>query len=171
MRTQSKGSSRTARALGCAFLLTLLALCGFMGANRPEETVSVAVTRQTLEQSVERSTPEEIRERFASEREKEIALLDSVLADARVSDLTRQSALAQKTDIAARMECEAQIRAALDHMGYAGVSVVCGAQMATLFVPEQWAAAEADRTRILDAAATQGGLSAQEVKIIQISPR
>lgn len=160
--------TRMARAIGCALLLTLLAVCGFVGAKREPQTLSVALTRSTLATNTARSTPQEIAERLQTQREQEIALLDSVIANDRATSAARESALAQKTDIAARMEAEAQILAALSYMGYQGVSVVCGTQMATLFVPEEIAARESERTRILDMAATQLGVSAQEIKIIAL---
>ena len=161
--------SSLTRTACCAMLLTLLAVCGYMGASGPEaaQTVSVPVVRQTLAQEqISASTMEEIRAQLKAEREAEIALLDSVLSDPSAAASTKDSALLQKTQIAARMESEAQAIATLEMMGFSGVAAVCGAQMMTIVTPPEQVQQEQDRARMIDAVCTQTGMGAESVKII-----
>ena len=166
--TRDRLSSLT-RTACCAMLLTLLAVCGYMGASGTEaaQTVSVPVVRQTLSQEqVSASSLEEIRARLKAEREAELALLDSVLADPSATASTKDSALLQKTQIAARMESEAQAVATLEMMGFSDVAAVCGAQMMTIITPPEQVQQEQDRARMIDAVCTQTGMGAESVKII-----
>ena len=154
------------RGVFCALLLALLAVCGYVGAGRtPDRTVSTAVTRVTLpEPSADDAQDAALRLR--SQRQEEIALLQSVLDSGGTDAGTRQSALSQLTQIAARMETEAQCEACLVQMGFSGASAVSGAQLLTLLVPYDEITGEADHTRILDAICGVSGLDAGSVKII-----
>ena len=154
------------RGVFCALLLALLAVCGYVGAGRtPERTVSTAVTRITLpEPSADDAQDAALRLR--SQRQEEIALLQSVLDSGGTDAGTRQSALSQLAQIAARMETEAQCEACLVQMGFSGASAVSGAQLLTLLVPYDEIPGEADHTRILDAICGVSGLDAGSVKII-----
>lgn len=162
-------ASALTRGACCAMLLALLGVCGYMGASREESTqaVSVPITQKTLtQQEIAAASMEEIRGRLEEEREAEIALLDSVLADTSASVATKDSALSQKTQIAARMENEAQTVAALEMMGFRDVAAVCGAQTMTVITPAENVQEEIDRTRMIDAVVSQTGMSAESVKII-----
>ena len=154
------------RGVFCALLLALLAVCGYVGAGRtPERTVSTAVTRVTLpEPSADDAQDAALRLR--SQRQEEIALLQSVLDSGDADAGMRQSALSQLAQIAARMETEAQCEACLAQMGFSGASAVSGAQLLTLLVPYDEITGEADHTRILDAICGVSGLDAGSVKII-----
>lgn len=152
-------------------LLALLAVCGYMGASRGGDTqaVSVPLIQRTLtQQEITAYSMEEIRVRLAGEREAEIALLDSVLAEPSASSTTKNSALSQKTQIASRMENEAQTVAALEMMGFADVAAVCGAQTMTIMTPAQNVQKESDRARMIAAAAGQTGMGPESIKIILI---
>ena len=154
------------RGVFCALLLALLAVCGYVGAGRtPDRTVSTEVTRVTLpEPSADDAQDAALRLR--SQRQEEIALLQSVLDSGGTDAGTRQSALSQLAQIAARMETEAQCEACLVQMGFSGASAVSGAQLLTLLVPYDEITGEADHTRILDAICGVSGLDAGSVKII-----
>ena len=154
------------RGVFCALLLALLAVCGYVGAGRtPDRTVSTAVTRVTLpEPSADDAQDAALRLR--SQRQEEIALLQSVLDSGGTDAGTRQSALSQLAQIAARMETEAQCEACLAQMGFSGASAVSGAQLLTLLVPYDEITGEEDHTRILDAICGVSGLDAGSVKII-----
>ena len=156
------------RALGAGLLLALLGLCGYAGAREQTvQTSGVAVTRQTLGSvAVSQTSMEATRERLSREREQELSLLQSVLDDPAADETLRRQALEQRTQIALRMELEAQVQAALSYMGFDSVAVVCGAQAITLIAPFDVAAEQADRVRLIDAAAGQTGTSPEAVKII-----
>lgn len=165
------GPSALVRAACGGLLLLLLAVCGYAGASRTQsaQAVSVPVTQRTITGGeLAAATAQQVREKLVADREAEIALLDSVIADASASMQTRDSALAQKAQIAGRMENEAQIEAALYAMGCAGTSAVCGAQTVTVITPEQNVGGEAEKTRLIGAVCAQTGLSAENVKIILI---
>lgn len=167
---QNRLSSRI-RAMGCVLLLALLAVCGWMGASRDSgvQTVSVPVTRNVLEaEEIAQATNEEIKARLETERKQELDMLEGVLTDGRADDATVRSALLQKSEIAARMENEAQTEALLAGMGYGDALCVSGAQMLTLILPEQSLESQEDRVRVIDAVSAQSGVSAENVKIILI---
>lgn len=159
---------KVGRAICGALLLALLAACGFIGANQqPTKTVSVATTRTILTtEEIEASSVVDASAQLAADREREIALLDEVLANEQTDAATRENALSQKTQIAERMENEAQTLACLRYMGFEEVAVVCGAQMMTVIVPYESVVAETDRTRLIDAVCSQTGFAADSVKII-----
>lgn len=159
---------RWGRCAGGALLLMLLAASGYAGAVRaPVQTVSVPVSCQSLSAwEISEETMQEIQMRLEHERRQEIALLDSVIAGRDASDELAAQALSQKTALAARMETEAQTEAVLAYMGYAQVQAVCGAGRMTLIAPWQYASDDADRVKMIAAAAEQAQISAECVKII-----
>lgn len=166
MKTALKPAGR--RAALCALLLTLLAVCGYVGAKEPETAeVSLPIVRSTLEETM-MPDARDTRARLELERAREIEMLDSVIASEKAPAATVESALAQKTELVRRMEAEAQAEAVLGEMGIADVTAVCGAQMLTLIVPEGEAGGETDRAKILSAASGQTGIPAESVKIILV---
>lgn len=156
------------RAAGCAILLVLLAVCGYAGAKeQTAQTLSVPMTVKTLDaQEIAAATMEDIRQRLNNEREQELMLLQSVIDHPQADEKTLQSALEQKTQIAQRMELEAQTQASLACMGYEDAAVVCGAQTVTVIVPQKSAESEQDRVRLIDAAVSQTQAAPEDVKII-----
>lgn len=155
-----------------AMLLALLGICGYAGAARMknvQSVVSLPVTRTELqEDAIGGGSILEIRERLNHQREEELALLDGVIADAGTSSAVKEDALAQKTQIAGRMELEAQLNAVLEGMGAEGAMAVCGAQSMTLLVPQTFGMDENARNRLLNAASGQSGLETAQLKIILI---
>ena len=171
MRSVSKNRLTVCARVASGFsLLALLAVCGFAGASRAGvQSVSVPVERQTLgdewgQQAQVMSTAE----RLARDRQEEIEMLDSVIESADADQATRQSALAQKAQLAGRMELEAQARACLDQMGFHEAQVVCGAQMMTVLVPSADLVNSSDSARIVSAVSDQTGTEPQNVKIILV---
>ena len=98
----------------------------------------------------------------------ELALLDGVIADAGGNSAAKEAALAQKTQIAERMEREAQMTAILEGMGAEGALAVCGAQGVTLLVPQTFGMDENARNRLLNAVGGQSGSETAQLKIILI---
>lgn len=156
------------RLAGCALLLVLLAVCGYAGASRtPVQAVSVPIVQSTLEsEAAAPASHEEIRARLNAQREQEMQLLESVLADAKTDEATAKSALAQKEALAWRMENEASAEALLEGMGFAGALSVCGAQVMTVILPQGQAQTDAERLRVIDAVCAQTGIKAEDIKII-----
>lgn len=153
-----------ARAAGGMLLLALLAVCGLAGSGAGDvRAVSVPVERapQGGAQAAMSAA-----ERLALDRQEEIALLDSVLESADADQGTRQNALAQKTQLAGRMELEAQARACLAGMGYERAQIVCGAQMMTVLLPGESVPDAAAGARIVSAVCDQTGADAADVKIL-----
>lgn len=163
-------TGRHLRAALCALLLTLLAVCGYAGASRGGvRAVSVPVVYSTLETgaaSGTKTSPEAIRARLSEQRRQEMELLESVIDGDAADEATRTSALAQRTELARRMECEASAEAVLEGMGFSGAISVCGAQVMTLILRQEQAQTQADRLRALDAVSAQTGTAAEEIKII-----
>ena len=158
------------RGGACMVLLLLLAVGGYTGASAPQAHMTAAPveTRTILTAGDVQMTYEEIRAEHERERQQEIELLNSVIESDAASEETRQSALAQKTQIASRMEMEAQVRAALLHMGYAPAAAVCGAQQMTVILPQESVKTDEDSVRVIDAAAAAAGIEAGSVKIILV---
>ena len=170
METGGRMAARVRGAL-CAALLLLLAVCGYMGASRREETatVSVPVERTALEGGALSAEPaEDARLRLASERTQELEMLESVIDSPRADAATVKSALAQKTELVRRMETEAQAEAVLGAMGFADATAVCGAQILTLILPAGSAEDETARAQVIGAASEQTGIAAESVKIILV---
>lgn len=165
MRQTSRMKPELARAAGCALLLALLAVCGLAGANPARvQTVSVPVSRAAQEEG--QTAAMSVAERLALDRQEEIALLDGVLEDNATDQATRQNALAQKAQLAGRMELEAQARACLSGMGYERAQVVCGALVMTVLLPAGSVADARDSARIVAAVSDQTGTDAANVKIL-----
>lgn len=156
------------RLTGCTALVLLLAVCGYWGAGRQKTTgVSVPVAVETVSESVlSAASMEETQRRLRDERESALALLQSVLEEPAADERIKSDALAKKTEMAARMEKEAALCAALAHMGFDGAAVVLGENAATVIVPWQAAESEQNRVKIIDAAVSHTGLAPENVKII-----
>ena len=126
------------RVFCSVMLLTLLGICGYAGSARTKNVpsaVSLPVIRTELEgDAVGGGSIAEVRARLNRQREEELALLDGVIAEAGGDSAAKEAALAQKTQIAERMEREAQMTAVLEGMGAEGALAVCGAQGVTLLV-------------------------------------
>lgn len=155
-------------AARCAALLVLLAVCSVFG--RPEEEpklVSVPVTAVAVgREAAGELTMLEARERLNRQRMEEMAMLDEVLGSHTADGQIHSTALAQKMQLAQRMEKEAQAEAALAFMGFGGTAVVCSAQGATILAPYAYIRDEAQRIRMIDCVCMQTGISADCVKII-----
>ena len=166
--SKQNGMMRWGRAAISILLLVLLAVSGYAGTTQKSVcAVSVPVTYQTIsawEVSVE--TMQEVQERLRQERMQEMELLDSVIVQAGGSGETAEHALAQKAQLAGRMETESRVRAALAYMGYTQVNVVCGAGSLTLIAPWQYVSGEQERVKLIAAAADQAQIPAECVKII-----
>ncbi len=132
-------------------LLALLGVCGYAGSARTKNVpsaVSLPVIRTELEgDAIGGGSIAEVRARLNRQREEELALLDGVIADAGGDSAAKEAALAQKTQIAERMEREAQMTAVLEGMGAEGALAVCGAQGVTLLVPQTFGIDENARNR------------------------
>ena len=91
-----------------------------------------------------------------------------MIADAGGDSAAKEAALAQKTQIAERMEREAQMTAVLEGMGAEGALAVCGAQGVTLLVPQTFGMDENARNRLLNAVGGSSGSETAQLKIILI---
>lgn len=149
--------------------LGILALCGYAGSreqNRP--AVGVPVTYTAMAQAnVQTESMQSVRARLKSEREQEISLLDSVIEHPDTSSTTRENALAQKAQIASRMEMEAQIEAVLLQMGIDG-EAVGGETGVTIVADASDLDDEQAKMRVIHAACAQTGLEADKLKIILV---
>lgn len=154
--------------LRCAVLLALLAVCGvFASTGKETKMVSVPVTAVAIDREAAGAvTMEQARERLNRRRLEEIAVLDEVIAHNALDAQTQNAALMQKTQLAQRMEAEAQAEAALACMGYGQAAVVCGAQGITVFAPYAYLADESQSVRIIDCVSTQTGAEPGIIKII-----
>ena len=160
------------RVFCSVMLLTLLGICGYVGSARTknvQSAVSLPVIRTELEgDAIGGGSIAEVRARLNRQREEELALLDGVIADAGGDSAAKEAALAQKTQIAERMEREAQMTAILEGMGAEGALAVCGAQGVTLLVPQTFGMDENARNRLLNAVGGQSGSETAQLKIILI---
>jgi len=160
-------SSRHRRVMGM-FLLSLLAVCGYLGTMHDAvQTVSVPVSRIQYEGSTPvLNSVESASERLNHERVREMELLKRV-ADSEDSDaVLRQDALEQIAQVAERMEVEARVQACLTEMGIKRALPVSGAQGMTIICPEESIEGNADRLRIIDAVCSVSGYEARDIKII-----
>ena len=157
------------RVFCSVMLLTLLGICGYAGSARTknvQSAVSLPVIRTELEgDAVGGGSIAEVRARLNRQREEE---LDGVIADAGGDSAAKEAALAQKTQIAERMEREAQMTAVLEGMGAEGALAVCGAQGVTLLVPQTFGMDENARNRLLNAVGGSSGSETAQLKIILI---
>ena len=157
------------RVFCSVMLLALLGVCGYAGSARTKNVpsaVSLPVIRTELEgDAIGGGSIAEVRARLNRQREEELALLDGVIADAGGDSAAKEAALAQKTQIAERMEREAQMTAVLEGMG---ALAVCGAQGVTLLVPQTFGMDENARNRLLNAVGGSSGAETAQLKIILI---
>lgn len=160
------------RVFCSVMLLALLGVCGYAGSARTKNVpsaVSLPVIRTELEgDAIGSGSIAEVRARLNRQREEELALLDGVIADAEGDSAAKEAALAQKTQIAERMEREAQMTAVLEGMGAEGALAVCGAQGVTLLVPQTFGMDEKARNRLLNAVGGSSGSETAQLKIILI---
>lgn len=159
------------RVFCSVMLLALLGVCGYAGSARTKNVpsaVSLPVIRTELEGDAIGGSIAEVRARLNRQREEELALLDGVIADAGGDSAAKEAALAQKTQIAERMEREAQMTAVLEGMGAEGALAVCGAQGVTLLVPQTFGMDENARNRLLNAVGGSSGAETAQLKIILI---
>ena len=160
------------RVFCSVMLLALLGVCGYAGSARTKNVpsaVSLPVIRTELESdAIGGGSIAEVRARLNRQREEELALLDGVIADAGGDSAAKEAALAQKTQIAERMEREAQMTAVLEGMGAEGALAVCGAQGVTLLVPQTFGMDENARNRLLNAVGGLSGSETAQLKIILI---
>lgn len=155
------------RGISCALLLILLAVCGYIGSQSSESrAVSVDVTRRTIAWETAEESALSAETRLETERNQEIELLRQVAQSADATDETKREALAQMTEIAQRMEYEAQTTACLTQMGFENAAAVCGAQMMTVILPYGAIGDESEKTRLIDAVCSLTGFSAGDIKII-----
>ena len=149
------------RVFCSVMLLALLGVCGYAGSARTKNVpsaVSLPVIRTELEgDAIGGGSIAEVRARLNRQREEELALLDGVIADAGGDSAAKEAALAQKTQIAERMEREAQ-----------GALAVCGSQGVTLLVPQTFGMDENARNRLLNAVGGSSGAETAQLKIILI---
>lgn len=139
------------RVFCSVMLLALLGVCGYAGSARTKNVpsaVSLPVIRTELEgDAIGGGSIAEVRARLNRQREEE---------------------LAQKTQIADRMEREAQMTAVLEGMGAEGALAICGAQGVTLLVPQTFGMDENARNRLLNAVGGSSGSETAQLKIILI---
>ena len=157
---------RVLRFAGCAALLALLVVSS--SAGRQENPIpNVPVMLEIMpEQALAAQTVEQTRRQLTDKREQTLALLQSVLEDPQAGKLQKSRALEEKTQLALRMEKEAAVEAVLAHMGFGDTAVVAGENGLHIIAPWQTAENEQNRVRMIDAAVSQSGLSADAVKII-----
>ncbi len=153
----------------CALLIGILAISGFSGAdNREERRVSASpvVSRTVFSDSeAESTTYEDAVKRLEAQREKEIVILDSVLADDSADQGIKKQALEQKVEIVNRLETQAGIEAALAHMGFHRAAAICADERVMLILPPD-AADESEMLQVIDAVCSVSGCQAKDVKII-----
>jgi len=154
------------RLAGCAALLALLAVSSYAGAKRLEVPDVPIVIETVSAQVAAMDTIGQTQARLASGRGQALALLQSVLEDPQADEASRRQALAEKTRIASRMETEAAVHALLEYMGFSDTAVVAGESALNIIAPWQTAENEHNRVRMIDAAVSTSGFSAEAVKII-----
>ena len=165
-KTVENRHQRGLRAAACAALLVLLGVSGYVGSGEGNAQVTAAPVAKitTIEDDASMMTFEEIRLRHDEDRAREIELLDSVIDHPDTKEEQRNAALEQKVLLAGRMEEEAQIRAALAHMGLGEAAVLCGAKQVTVILPQQ--GEQTQTVRVIDAVTGIADVQAQDVKII-----
>lgn len=155
----------------CAALIAVLAASGYAGAGSQEEvrmTAAPVISRSSVEDEYEGMTFDEVESKLREERKREIAVLDGVITGTDTDEETRENAQNQKLALAKRMETEAQVRAALEHMGLECAAALCTEERTVLIVPAQYAEDQETTVRIIDAAAAISGCTAKDVKIILV---
>ena len=159
-------SMRVMRFAGCAALMCLLVISSYAAA-KPQQVPSVPVTAQVIsKESLYAASMAQTQAGLMQKREQALALLQGVIDDPRAQKADVSAALEKKTQIAGYMETEAAVGALLAHMGLGETAVVMGDGVMHIIAPWQAAENEQSRVRMIDAAVSQSGLSAQAVKII-----
>ena len=154
------------RFVGCAALLGLLVMSSYTAA-KPQQVPSVPVMAQVIPgEMLAGATLTQTKERLERQRERTLAILQSVIDDPRAQKSDVSAALEKKTQIAGAMEKEAAVSALLTHMGFGDTAVIMGESALHIVAPWQAAENEQSRMRMIDAAVSQSGISAQSVKII-----
>ena len=159
-------SAKTLRNAGCAALLALLAASSYAGRSHPQSPSVPVMIEMVSSQALASQTLQQTSERLEEKREEALALVHSVLEDPQADEAARKQALIKKTQIAGRMETEASIQALLAHMGFEETAVIMGEGTLSIVAPWQIAENEHNRVRMIDAAVSQSGLSAEAIKII-----
>ncbi|MBE5800587.1 MAG: SpoIIIAH-like family protein [Clostridiales bacterium] len=161
-------TERRLRLAGCAALLAILAASSYAGAGqRQTQAVSVPVMVEMIShEAIAAASAEETGARFAAQRDDALALLQNVLDDPKADEDTVKKALEEKIRIAQRMETEASVSALLAQMGFENTTVAMGEGALSIVAPWQIAENEQNRMRMIDAAASRSGLSAECIKII-----
>lgn len=159
-------AARILRFAGCAALLALLAVSSYGGRERIEAPVVPVLIETVSGEVLAASTMQQTGERLERQRKEALLLLQSVLDDPNADEASKKQALAEKTRIASRMETEAAVQALLEHMGFEQTAVVMGEGIIHIISPWQTAENEQNRVRMIDAATSQSGFSADAVKII-----
>lgn len=168
VRRRSVDLKRTA---ACFALLCLLAAGGYIGANvEPAQMTAAPVVtgKAVYEDALEKMTMQEIIKRQESDRQEEIALLDSVITSPAGSEETKNNALQQKMELTSRMETESAVRTGLMGMGYQETVVLCSAGRIYVVLADENAMKQESAVRIVDAAAAFAKVEAQNVKIILV---
>ena len=91
-----------------------------------------------------------------------------MIADAGAASAAKEDALAQKVQIADRMELDTQATAILEGMGAENALVVSGTQGLTMLLPQEFGLDETTRNRLLNAVSGLSGLENRQLKIILI---
>lgn len=149
-------------------LLSLLAVCGFSGAEKDSvQTVNVSVRRvpYVLEPADMHSMKSTVT-RLDDEREREIELLKEIADNQNADDSVKKDAARQMSELVKRMETEAQIKVCLTKMGIVDPYPVISAQGMTLILPEGSMENEEMQIRVLDAVSGLSGYDAADIKII-----
>lgn len=157
---------RIVRFAGCMGLLALLAASSY-GTGGQIEAPAVPVLIETVSgEAMAAMSMEKTQERLQRQRQEALLLLDSILKDPSADEASQRHALEEKEKIASRMETEASVMALLAYMGFEETAVVMGEEQMSIIAPWQIAENEHNRVRMIDAAVSQSGISADAVKII-----
>lgn len=160
--------SRALRTALCAALVALLGASGYAGRQTASPQAAVPVSAVTLDQDViAEKGLRETEEALERERERALEMLKSILADPRAGDAAAADAAEKMADIAARMEREASLEAALARIGVRA-SAACTQTAASVFVLPTDAQDEKTRMQILDLAAAVCEMEPSCIKIILV---
>ena len=154
------------RRIKAAALLSVLAISGHLGARQtePVKAVSVPIVFQTMKEGEMPRT--DTIEKLDSLRKESLAMLEEVLNDPKASAAAAEKALKENMEIAASMDTEARLEAALAMLGILDVKAVSAKEAMMVFSMPDTASDVKTRMQIVDTAATVTGLSAQNIKII-----
>lgn len=154
------------RFAGCAALLALLAASSY-AARKPVEIPAAAVLIAPASQAVQTdASMTQTSEKLKNKRQEALALLESILSDPDADQAVRSQAQKEKLQIVRRMDTEASVEELLAHMGFGQTQVIMGEGILHIISPWQTAENAQNRVKMIDAAVSQSGLSADAVKII-----